>query len=140
VESNRIEYNIVEHLGSGIPCILDAYGKDAFQISRNFMRVVFPYAYAITPIVTLKAHDEAHVFTDTEIKILTACLETPRSTSELLDILGYRTRTGNFKKAINKLYEQLKLLEPTIPDALRSKNQKYRITEKGRTVLKSEGF
>lgn len=142
------DLEIVEHLGSGVPRILEAYGKEVFQISKNFMRVVFPYAYATTPRVTLKAHDEArdeahdeaHVFSNTEIKILIACLETPRSTSELLAILGYRTRTGNFKKAISNLCELLKLLEPTIPDALRSKNQKYRITEKGRMALKSEGL
>jgi len=55
----------------------------------------------------------------------------------LLDILGYKTRTGNFKKAMNRLLDELELLEKTLPQATRSKNQKYRLTTKGRQVLEN---
>ncbi|HBD94004.1 MAG TPA: transcriptional regulator [Spirochaetia bacterium] len=38
------DLEIVEQLGSGIPRILDAYGEECFQISQNFIRLVFIYA------------------------------------------------------------------------------------------------
>lgn len=56
------DLEIVEHLGSGIPRILEAYGKEAFQISRNFMRLVFPYpADCIkNKNFSLQTHEEAY--------------------------------------------------------------------------------
>lgn len=38
------DLKIVEQLGSGVPRILEHYGRDAFQIYPNFLRIVFPYA------------------------------------------------------------------------------------------------
>lgn len=38
------DLEIVEQLGSGIPRILKAYGKEAFVISDNFIRVILPFA------------------------------------------------------------------------------------------------
>lgn len=89
----------------------------------------------VTP--QFKAHDEAHDLLETERSILKACQGTPQSAQELLDILGYKTRTGNFKKAMNRLLDELELLEKTLPQATRSKNQKYRLTTKGRQVLEN---
>jgi len=57
----------------------------------------------------------------------------------LLDLLGYKTRTGNFKKGMSRLLDELHLLERTLPDKSKSKNQKYRLTAKGRGVLQSLG-
>ena len=84
-----------------------------------------------------EAHDEAHELSKTEKQILIACEQYAQSTPELLDILGYKSRTGNFKKALSRLLEDLAALERTLPDAVRSKNQKYRITRKGRELLES---
>ncbi|MCK5681137.1 DEAD/DEAH box helicase family protein, partial [bacterium] len=38
------DLELVEHLGSGVPRILEFYGHETFQISRNFIRLVFPFA------------------------------------------------------------------------------------------------
>lgn len=84
-----------------------------------------------------EAHDKAHELSKTENQILIACEQCARSTPELLDILGYKSRTGNFKKALSHLLGDLAALERTLPDAVRSKNQKYRITSKGRELLES---
>ena len=55
--------------------------------------------------------------------------------SDLISILGYTQRTRNYESAMHTLQER-KLIAMTIPDKPRSKNQKYRLTDKGRAVLK----
>ena len=83
-----------------------------------------------------KAHDEAHEpMTDIEGRILTACKDASRSTPDLLLSLGYDSRTGNFKRALSHLLD-IGCLTMTLPDKPRSKNQRYRLTEKGRVMLK----
>jgi len=37
---------IVEHLGSGVPRIVNAYGKNAFEIRDSFIRIIFRFAEA----------------------------------------------------------------------------------------------
>ncbi|MDI9571043.1 MAG: hypothetical protein QM278_10055 [Pseudomonadota bacterium] len=69
-----------------------------------------------------------------EQRILHACSDAPQTTPELLALLGYESRTGNFKKALSRLMD-LAYLEMTIPDRPRSKNQKYRLADAGRQVL-----
>lgn len=82
-----------------------------------------------------EAHDEAHVpLTRTHQRILVACREGERSAPELQSALGYESRTGNFKRSLTFLLEA-GLLEWTLPDSPRSKNQRYRVTPKGRKLL-----
>jgi ATP-dependent DNA helicase RecG len=84
-----------------------------------------------------EAHDEAHVtLTEIEQQMLQACQQAARSTPELLEILGYKARTGNFKKALSHLLED-EFLERTLPDKPTSKNQKYRITSMGKKILEN---
>lgn len=82
-----------------------------------------------------EAHDEAHDLSETELAILNACRSAPQGTPELLNSLGYTSRTGHFKKAMMRLEESLHLLEKTLPNVPRSKNQKYRLTAKGKKVV-----
>jgi ATP-dependent DNA helicase RecG len=77
-----------------------------------------------------RAHD---FLTDTEIQILSHCTA-PKSTPELLTLLGYRSRTGNYKSALSNLLEK-NLIEMTLPKVPRSKNQKYRLTEAGEKLI-----
>ena len=84
----------------------------------------------------MRPHDEAREpMSEIEQRILIACLDAPQDTQELLALLGYESRTGNFKKALSRLMDSA-CLEMTIPDKPRSKKQKYRLTERGRKVLK----
>ena len=84
-----------------------------------------------------KAHDEAHDhLSEVERKIISACKDAPRSSPELLALLGYGNRTGNLKKALKRL-RNIGFLELTISGRPRSKNQRYRLTAKGRRAMQS---
>ena len=85
-----------------------------------------------------KAHDKAHeLISEIESRIMDICSQSPKSTPELLQSLGYENRTGNFKRAVRHLSE-MGFLEMTIPTKPRSKKQKYQLTEKGRTLLETK--
>ena len=71
---------------------------------------------------------------DWEIAMLRACVEQPATGRELLLASGYSSRTGNFKRAIER-QRAMNLLEHTIPDKPRSSKQRYRLTAAGRRVL-----
>jgi len=86
-----------------------------------------------------EVHDEVHdevqdPLTDIERKLLLACSNAPQSAAELLRALGYSTRIGSFRKALNHLLATGSL-ELTVRDKPRSKHQRYRLTEKGRARL-----
>lgn len=85
------------------------------------------------------AHDEAHgPMTEIERNILSTCATTPKSTQEILDELGYRSRTGNFKRAISRVLQR-GFLAMTRPHKPRDKGQRYRLTEAGRRYLQQQG-
>lgn len=82
-----------------------------------------------------EAQDEAHVLlTPIEIGLLAACATTSRAIHELLGVAGYTSRTGNFKRSMEKLL-QGDLLAMTSPEKPTSRFQKYRLTEKGQALL-----
>ena len=90
-----------------------------------------------------KAHDEAQdkaqvILTPIEIKLLQACTATPRNSQDLLEVAGYSSRAGNFKRSIEKLLQN-GFLEMTIPDKPTSRHQKYRLTTEGLALLKGLG-
>ena len=74
-------------------------------------------------------------YTSMEIRLLEMCKESPRTGQELATAFGYTSRTGNVKRSIEKL-KRTGVIEMTIPDKPRSGKQGYRLTEKGRRVLK----
>ena len=71
---------------------------------------------------------------DWEIAMLKTCAEQPSTGRELLSASGYSTRTGNFKRALER-HLAMNRLELTIPDKPRSSKQRYRLTPTGRRVL-----
>ena len=82
-----------------------------------------------------EAQEEAYVeLTKTEWKILKECSITPISSKELTGKLGHLTLSGNVKKAISNLIKR-GLIVYTVPDKPRSKNQRYRITNKGKKTF-----
>ena len=59
---------------------------------------------------------------------------TPKSSTQLLEELGLSVPTKNYKKYILPALEN-GWIEMTVPDKLRSRNQKYRVTKLGQMVL-----
>ena len=45
------ETNRIEHLGSGVPRMLESYSKDCFKFSAHFLRMSFPSAAPVTDLV-----------------------------------------------------------------------------------------
>ncbi len=71
-----------------------------------------------------------------EKTLLITCKDEPRTGKELLDASGYTTRTGNFKRGLEKLLKNT-YLEMTIPDKPTSSKQRYRLTDEGRKTISS---
>ena len=46
------DLDLVEHLGSGVPRILESYTKECFKFTENFLRMTFPVAEQVTEQVT----------------------------------------------------------------------------------------
>ena len=101
------------HLGSGIPRILEVYGKKCFSFSENFLRMILPNTPQVTPQVT------------SPISKLLQVLNGEMSRQELQLQLKLKD-----KKHFKKLYLipalELKLIEMTIPEKPNSSLQKYR--------------
>ena len=85
----------------------------------------------------VEAQDAAQVeLSATEQRILSACALQPRTGKELLAAAGYSQRTGNFKRAVERLLS-LRLVAYTLPDVPQSRLQKYQLTALGRQWLKT---
>lgn len=48
------DLDLIEQLGSGIQRILQAYAKDSFHFSENFLRVTLPSTESVTHIMLQK--------------------------------------------------------------------------------------
>lgn len=94
---------------------------------QNITKTLTAFANTAGGIMLMKRPMTRHITClEQKIKILQVCQEDPHSSSQLLDALGYKLRTGNFKKALSNLLQK-KILVMTVPEAPRSRKQKYKI-------------
>ncbi|MBC8112535.1 MAG: hypothetical protein H7Y04_15900 [Verrucomicrobia bacterium] len=132
------ELNLTEGRATGFPIIRREMQKNGspdpvFETDED--RTYFLSILPIHPQAQVEAQVGAQdALTEVEIKILNLCRQGNLSSKEILEGLGYKGRPGNVTKALPRLIN-LELLAYTSPDKPRSKNQKYRITDKGRQVL-----
>lgn len=117
------DLELVEQLGSGIPRILETYGRECFVFMDNFIRMVFPIAEGIsTP------HDTPHV------EQLLAVFTGEHNRQELQDLLGLVDRKYFLEKYLNPaIYAGfVDLRDPSKPT---SKNQRYLLTSLGKKLV-----
>lgn len=140
------DLDIVESLGSGIPRILRAYGKDCFIFTDNFIKITFPVSKQHS--VQAKGDDYASVQVSVQVNRLISCLEQEgRSTDEIIKVYKqvykqvYKSH-WYFKKQFILPAIQLGLVEMLYPNIPSHPYQKYRLTEKGlqlkETLVKQE--
>ena len=144
------ELNLAEGRSTGIPKILKAMSENGspdpvFETDegRSYFLVRFPvHPYTIGADenepqegVQEGVQDIPRIdLSDMERRILDACGDGPRGASQILEILGYRSRSRNFRKSLNRLLDS-RILERTLENAPRSRNQKYRLTKLGEKLL-----
>ncbi|MGE4503444.1 MAG: helix-turn-helix domain-containing protein [Thiomicrospira sp.] len=63
------DLDMVEHLGSGVPRILQFYPKSSYVFLNNFTRVVFPYAEGFTTTDQATDQDGKINFFDQKISL-----------------------------------------------------------------------
>ena len=71
---------------------------------------------------------------DLKSKVLNLLADGPMSRSELSKKLGQKKPTGHLSNVLRDLLDD-QTIEYTLPDKPRSRQQQYRLTEKGRTKL-----
>jgi ATP-dependent DNA helicase RecG len=119
------DMELVEQLGSGIPRILEYYGKECFHFSENFLRMVFPSFAEITPQVT------------PQVKKLLEVFDGEHKRHELQEKLGLSDREY-FRSSYLQPAIDAGCVELTIPDKPQSSKQQYRLTELGKSLVKLE--
>lgn len=128
------DLDLVEHLGSGVPRILESYGKDCFIFSDNFLRMVFPSAGQETDQVT--PHFTPHVTPQVTLQVtpqvdrLISILSKEMTRQEIQLMLNLSDRKNFMNNYLNPALSN-NLVEMTIPEKPSSRLQKYRLTKKG---------
>lgn len=125
------DLGMVEQLGSGVPRILQAYSKDSFKFSENYLRMIFPASEKNTTQATMQVTTQVTTQVEELLKVFTG----EHTRQNLQDKLNLANRE-NFRK--NYLQPALDngLIELTIPEKPNSSKQKYRLTEKGYLIQK----
>lgn len=140
------DLEIVEQLGSGIPRILERYGRDAFEIRPNFLRVIFRYQQPIAQSqgtesavepeqVTQQVTQQVTPQVTPQVKRLLKATAGEMSRSQLMEALGLKDRVHFFRSYLEPALAD-GVLEMTQPETPRSPAQKYRLTGKGQALLK----
>jgi ATP-dependent DNA helicase RecG len=120
------DLGMVEHLGSGVPRILQAYDKDCFKFSENYLRMTFPSSEKLPMQVSTQVSMQVSMQVEELIKIFTG----EHTRQELQDKLKLANRE-NFRKNYLQSALEVELIELTVPEKPNSSKQKYRLTEKG---------
>ncbi len=139
------ELDLTEGRCTGIPTIREAMSENGSpppRFSTDDGRTYFLVELPVHPELPGfgQAHDEAHDedLNETEARILTFLVSGAKSRAEISDFLGIKTRrSGHVLRAMEQLRKQ-ELAELTIPDKPQSRNQKLRLTDKGRLRIERE--
>lgn len=127
------DLGLVEQLGSGIPRILESYGKECFAFSDNFLRMQFPAIELVTLSLPKGTEQDTEQVTEQVRKLLLSLSGQTYSLSEIMKLPGLKHRPTVKYNYIDPAL-QLKVLAMTIPDKPNSRLQKYRLTALGKEI------
>ena len=143
------DLKLVEHLGSGVPRILEAYPKECFKFTENFLRMTFPNTWDLSEDEdapqeeqvtqegqdTMQANDQVtDQVTDQVIKLIST-IRGEISRPDIMENLQLK-HTATFRQNYLQPAIEAGLIEMTQPDSPNSPTQKYRLTEKGKILQK----
>ena len=98
-----------EHTGHGIPTIVEKYGKDVFEIERNYIRCTIPFEQDVIDQIDNKNVGLNVGLNKTEKRGIELLIENPNLTSiELSEKIGVTKRT--IERAFKSLQEK-KMIE-----------------------------
>lgn len=117
------DLELVEQLGSGVPRILESYGKECFHFLENFTRMTFP-----TPQVTPQVPPQ--------VERLLAVFVGEHNRQELQDLLQLSDRK-NFRTSYLNPAIEAGLINLVDPDNPKSSKQRYVLSDLGKR-LKSQ--
>ena len=134
------DMELVEHLGSGMRRILNAYDSGIVHISEHFFELRFPMDERALEIASEGAAESGAESgaESLRLRILLLLQTSPLSKSELARELGLNSVTGALNRSAGALLEQA-LIERTLPNKPNSRLQKYRLTLAGRQWLEFGG-
>lgn len=132
--------NMVENIGSGIRrarrlCHEYGVSEPEFKASELSVVVTFPRSQDVIeaePVIRGKSLPNTATL-DTQILLMLD--QEPLSTSAITKALGYKSAPSRLKETIRELRKK-KYIVFTIPDTPKSRSQKYRLTNAGRSYLK----
>jgi len=125
------DLELVEQLGSGVPRILESYGKECFRFMGNFIRMTFPASekviLQVIPQVTPQATPQVE-------RLLTVFIGT-HNRQELQGFLGLSDRKNFRENYLNSAIEAgfVELVDPNNPT---SSKQRYVLTALGKRIAK----
>ena len=143
------ELEMTEGRGTGIPKIRAAMkrnGSPKAKFKTDDLRLWFRVELPVHPKMRngqahvqahVEAHVEAHVLNETAKRIMAVLKGGPLATNQITEALGHTGRSGAVKLALTQL-ESSGLIELTIPDKPRSRNQMRRLTSQGNAWLSQE--
>ena len=131
------DLDLVEHLGSGIPRILQAYSRDQFNFMDNFLQVILPIDEDLQALMqqeeTTMQVPRKYPASTPQVQSLLSVFEGAHHREDLQNKLGLSDREYFRKNYLNPAIEE-GLVALTIPDKPTSSKQQYFLTEKGKEV------
>lgn len=131
---------VLESWGRGINLIMEEcekanLPKPEFKVAGNSMRLIFRYASINNPTSSQQVANKYPTSTQQVPVLINVIGENTYSVREIMELMELKDRVNFIRKHLNPSVEA-ELIEPIYPDSPRHPKQKYRLTEKGKALLK----